>query len=305
MKRGLRMLVEIIGVPMDLGANRRGTDMGPSAIRYAGLNQSLLKMGLEVIDNGNIDVPVRESINVSNPSLIFLNEIVEVCKNLADMVYRILKRGNFPLILGGDHSIAMGTLSGISRLVPDIGLIWFDAHGDFNTFETSETGNIHGMSLAAAVGHGNSKLINLGGVTPAVNEERIVLIGVRDLDFHEKIRLKKSKITVYSMKKIDEMGMAKVIKEALLIAGRDGNNIHVSFDLDVVDPAVASGVGTPVPGGLSYREAHLALEIIAESKKLKSLEFCEVNPIEDTGGNRTSSLAVELITSALGKRIYD
>ena len=301
----LIMIVEIAGVPMDLGANRRGTDMGPSAIRYAGLSQALLKMGLEVIDLGNINVPVPESIKVANSGLIFLDEIVEVCQKLGDIVYEVLKRGNFPLVLGGDHSIAIGTLSGICRSVPNIGLIWFDAHADFNTFETSKTGNIHGMSLATATGHGNKKLIGLGGVVPSISEERIVLIGVRDLDHYEKLMLRKSKITVYSINKIDEMGMARVVKEALLIAGRDGGGIHVSFDMDVVDPTVASGVGTPVPGGLSYREAHFALEKIADSKMLKSFEICEVNPIEDNGGNRTASLAVELVTSALGKRIYD
>lgn len=299
------MTVEIIGVPMDLGANRRGTDMGPSAVRYAGLSQALLKMGLEIIDNGNINVPVRESILVADPNYFFLDEIVDVCKKLGDLVHEVLERGNFPLVLGGDHSIAMGTLSGISRSIPDIGLIWFDAHGDYNTSETSGTGNIHGMPLAAATGLGNPKLISLGGVTPSVREEKTVLIGVRDLDPNEKLLLRNSKITVYSMKKIDEMGMAAVIKEALLIAGHGSNAIHVSFDLDVVDPAIASGVGTPVPGGLSYREAHLALELIAESKMLRSLEICEVNPIVDSGGNRTASLAVELATSALGKRIYD
>lgn len=299
------MVVEIIGVPMDLGADRRGTDMGPSAIRYAGLYNALLKMGLAVVDNGNIDVPVPESIKVAKPDLVFLDEVVEVCKKLRDLVYAVLTRGNFPLVLGGDHSIAMGTLSGVTRSLPGAGLIWFDAHGDFNTFETSETGNIHGMPLAAATGRGSAKLTALGGRSPAVNEETTVIIGVRDLDNREKQLLKASKITVFSMKKIDELGMVEVMGEALAIAGRGEGGIHVSFDLDVMDPAVAPGVGTPVPGGISYREAHLALEIVAESKLLRSLEICEVNPIEDSRGNRTAILAVELITSALGKRIYD
>ncbi len=298
------MNVEIIGAPMDLGANRRGTDMGPSAIRYAGLRQSLLKMGLKVTDSGNIYVPVPESIKVASDGFVFLNEIADVCKELADRVNKVLNRGNFPLILGGDHSIAMGTLSGVCRSIPGIGLIWFDAHGDFNTFETSKTGNIHGMSLAAVTGRGK-KLIGPESTAPSISEDKIVLIGVRDLDYHEILMLKDSNITVYSIKKIDEMGMSAVIKEALLIAGHDGKGIHVSFDMDVVDPTVASGVGTPVPGGLSYREAHLAMEKIAESKMIRSLEICEVNPIEDSGGNRTASLAVELVTSALGKRIYD
>jgi arginase len=248
---------------------------------------------------------VPESIKVDNPDRVFLDEVVDVCTKLGNLVHAVLQRGNFPLVLGGDHSIAMGTLSGVTRSIPGVGLIWLDAHGDFNTFETSRTGNVHGMPLATATGRGGINLTSFGGRIPAVNEERIVLIGVRDLDLREKQMLRESKITVYSMKKIDEMGMARVIREALAIAGRGAGGIHVSFDLDAVDPAVACGVGTPVPGGLSYREAHLAMEIIAESKMLKSLEICEVNPIEDNRGNHTASLAVELITSALGKRIYD
>ncbi len=298
------MAVEIIGVPVDLGANRRGTDMGPSAVRYAGLSGALRAMGLEVIDNGNIDVPVPESIKIANPEFMFIDEIAEVCEKLADSVGKIIGRGNFPLVLGGDHSIAMGTLGGVSKEVRDPGLIWFDAHADFNTVETSETGNIHGMSLAAVTGHGNPRLVNIGGIAPKVREEKTVLIGIRDLDNNEKKQLKESQITVFSMKRVDEMGMADVVREALLIAGRGGDGIHVSFDLDVVEPAVASGVGTPVTGGLNYREAHLALELIAETRMLRSLEICEVNPIMDSGGNRTARLAVELVTSALGKRIY-
>ncbi|MDW7675156.1 MAG: arginase [Bacillota bacterium] len=297
--------IEIIGVPLDLGANRRGTDMGPSAVRYAGLNKALTKMGLKIVDNGNIDVPVPESIKVANPDFLFLEEIVKACEKLCSQVSEIMARENFPLVLGGDHSIAIGTLAGVSRSVENVGLIWFDAHGDFNTLKTSETGNIHGMSLAALTGHGNEKLVNVGGFKPKVKEEKTVLIGIRDLDPDEKASLNDSKVTVFSMKKVDELGIANIVKEALLIAGRGGSGIHVSFDLDVVDPSTASGVGTPVTGGLSYREAHLALELIAETKMLKSLEICEVNPIVDFGGNRTAKLAVELISSALGKRIYD
>ena len=298
------MAVEIIGAPMDLGANRRGTDMGPSAVRYAGLSRYLRNMGLEVIDNGNINVPVPESIKVGNPDFLFLDEIVTVCEELGDVVSKVLKRGNFPLVLGGDHSIAMGTMAGVSREITDPGLIWFDAHADFNTLDTSETGNIHGMSLAAISGHGNSRLVSIGGIVPKIKEEKIVLIGIRDLDREEKELLKDSGITVFSMKKVDEMGMARVVKEALEIVGQGGEAIHVSFDLDVMEPGVASGVGTPVTGGISYREAHLALELIAETKMLRLLEICEVNPIIDNGGNRTAKLAVELIGSALGKRIY-
>lgn len=296
--------VEIIGVPMDLGANRRGTDMGPSAIRYAGLSKEIRDMGLNVKDLGNVMVPVPESVKIENPHFLFLEEIVNVCIILGQMVDQVIKRGNFPLILGGDHSIAMGTLLGVSKNIPDCGLIWFDAHGDFNDFTSSDTGNIHGMSLSAVVGRGEPNLVQLGGFSPKVREEKTVLIGIRDLDREEREFLKNSKVTVYSMKKIDEIGIANVVKETLEIAGQGGCGIHVSLDLDVVDPGVASGVGTPVTGGLSYREAHFALELIAETKMLKSLEICEVNPIVDNGGNRTAKLAVELITSALGKRIY-
>ena len=299
------MAVEIIGVPMDLGTNRRGTDMGPSAIRYAGLRKALMKLGKEIIDHGNLAVPVSDSIQIIDHNHMFLDDIIKVCSNLSDKVKDVLIKNNFPIVLGGDHSIAMGTMSGVGRAIPDVGLIWFDAHGDFNTSETSMTGNIHGMPLAAATGRGHPKLINIGGITPYVNEEKTVVIGIRDLDIKEKLLLKKSKVTVYSMKKIDEMGLAEVVKEALTIAGKGSKAIHVSFDLDVVDPTVASGVGTPVPGGLTYREAHLALELISESRMLRSLEMCEVNPIFDNGGNRTAALAVELITSALGKIIYD
>ncbi|VBB05333.1 ureohydrolase [Lucifera butyrica] len=298
------MVIEIIGVPMDLGANRRGTDMGPSAIRYAGLSKALRKMELEVIDRGNIEIPVPESIKTENGNLHFLAEISKACEKLGNVVGGILDRENFPLILGGDHSIAIGSIMGVAQKIPDIGLIWFDAHGDFNTLATSETGNIHGMSLAAACGRGCSELVGIGGFAPKIKEKKMVIIGVRDLDPEEKEKLKRSQVTVYSMKKIDELGIAKVVEEAIRIAGRDGSGVHVSFDMDVVDPSIASGVGTPVTGGLNYREAHLALELIAEANILKSLEMVEVNPIEDKGGNSTAKLAVELITSALGKRVF-
>lgn len=298
------MAIEIIGVPVDLGTNRRGTDMGPSAIRYAGLSSVLRKMELEVIDHGNIDIPVQESLKVDNPHLRFVDEIVEGCLKLGDFVTAALDRGNFPLVLGGDHSIALGSLFGASKKNPDIGLIWMDAHGDFNDFETSETGNIHGMSLAASCGRGDPRLVTIGGFSPKVREEKTVIIGVRDLDPEEKLLLKQSKVTVFSMKDIDEMGIAQITKEALSIAGRGGSGIHLSFDMDIVDPAVASGVGTPVTGGLNYREAHLALELIAEANILTSMEIVEVNPILDIRANATANLAVELIASALGKRIF-
>ncbi|MFZ7102025.1 MAG: arginase [Peptococcaceae bacterium] len=297
------MNIEIVGVPMDLGANRRGTDMGPSAIRYAGLSKALNEMGLCVTDNGNIHVPVPESLKIAQAEYLFVDEILSVCKSLGKLVAEILARGNFPLVLGGDHSIAMGTLLGVAKHIPACGLIWFDAHGDFNTLQSSETGNIHGMSLAAITGKGNLNFAQ-SGIHPVISEEKTVLIGIRDLDPVEKERLKQSKIKVFTMKAIDEMGIASVVKEALFIAGSGNDGFHVSFDLDVIDPSTASGVGTPVTGGLSYREAHLALELIAETNLLKSFEICEVNPIVDQGGNRTARLAVELICSALGKRIF-
>lgn len=298
------MKVEIIGVPVDLGASRRGTDMGPSAIRYAGLSKTLRNMGLDVIDHGNINIPVPESLKIDNPHLLFIDEITEGCVALGDMVSAVLDRGNFPLVLGGDHSIALGSLLGLSRKVPDVGLIWMDAHGDFNTFETSETGNIHGMSLAASCGLGDARLVNIGGFFPKIKAEKAVIIGVRDLDPEEKLLLKQSKVTVFSMKDIDEMGIARITREAIAIAGNGGSGIHLSFDMDIVDPSIASGVGTPVTGGLNYREAHLALELIAEAKNLKSMEVVEVNPILDGRANATANVAVEFIASALGQRIF-
>ena len=298
------MAIEIIGVPMDLGANRRGTDMGPSAIRYAGLSNVLRNMDLSVVDHGNIAIPVPESLKIDNPDLLFIDEIIEGSHKLGDFVSAVLDRGNFPLVLGGDHSIALGSLLGASRSIPDIGLIWMDAHGDFNTFETSETGNIHGMSLAASCGRGDSRLVRIGGFAPKVREEKTVLIGVRDLDREERVLLKNSKVTVFSMNDIDEMGIARVVREAIAIAGKGGSGIHLSFDVDVVDPAIASGVGTPVTGGLNYREVHFALELIAEANILRSMEVVEVNPILDKGANTTASVAVEFVASALGKRIF-
>lgn len=298
------MAVEIIGVPMDLGANRRGTDMGPSAIRYAGLINVLRKMELEVIDQGNIDIPVPESLKLENPSLRFIDEIITGCLKLGEVVSSALGSGNFPLILGGDHSIALGSLLGVTKQIPGIGLIWMDAHGDFNTLETSASGNIHGMSLAASCGRGDDRVVHIGGFSPKIQEEKCVIIGVRDLDPEEKQLLQQSKVTVFSMRDIDEMGVAKIIRKAIAIAGSGGNGIHLSFDMDVIDPAIASGVGTPVTGGLNYREAHLALELIAETHSLRSMEVVEVNPILDGKGNSTASVAVELIASALGKRIF-
>lgn len=298
------MEVAIIGVPVDLGANRRGTDMGPSAIRYAGLNQHLKTMGFTVRDLGNVDVPLPETARIKDPQLKYLEEIINMAESLAAKVEHTLLLDQFPLVIGGDHSISIGTLTGLTNVHPGAGLIWIDAHGDFNTLDTTRSGNIHGMSLSAIVGRGHPDLVNCGHRSPKVIERHAVLVGVRDLDPEERLLLKDSDVTVFSMQNIDEMGIAAVMQRAITIAGQTGQGFHVSFDMDVLDTEVVSGVGTPVFGGLTYREAHLAMELIARSQQMISLELVEVNPILDRGGNITAQLAVELACSALGKTIY-
>lgn len=298
------MQLAIIGVPVDLGANRRGTDMGPSAVRYAGLNHHLKTMGFTVYDLGNIDVPIPETTRIKDPRLKYLEEIVKMSETLATKVEHALLLSHFPLVIGGDHSISIGTLTGLARVKPGAGLIWIDAHGDFNTLETTLSGNIHGMSLSAIVGRGHPALVNCGSSSPKVAEQHAVLVGVRDLDPEERLLLKSSNVTVFTMQNIDELGIAAVMKQAMAIAGQAGQGFHVSFDMDVLDTEVVSGVGTPVFGGITYREAHLAMELVARSRQLVSLELVEVNPILDRGGNITAQLAVELACSALGKTIY-
>lgn len=298
------MQLAIIGVPVDLGANRRGTDMGPSAVRYAGLNHHLKTMGFTVYDLGNIDVPIPETTRIKDPRLKYLEEIVKMAETLATKVEHTLLLGHFPLVIGGDHSISIGTLTGLARVKPGAGLIWIDAHGDFNTLETTLSGNIHGMSLSAIVGRGHPALVNCGNSSPKVAEQHAVLVGVRDLDPEERLLLKSSNVTVFTMQNIDELGIAAVMKQAMAIAGQASQGFHVSFDMDVLDTEVVSGVGTPVFGGITYREAHLAMELVARSRQLVSLELVEVNPILDRGGNITAQLAVELACSALGKTIY-
>ncbi|MEM5794743.1 MAG: arginase [Bacillota bacterium] len=298
------MQLAIIGVPVDLGANRRGTDMGPSAVRYAGLNHHLKTMGFTVYDLGNIDVPIPETTQIKDPRLKYLEEIVKMAETLATKVEHVLLLGHFPLVIGGDHSISLGTLTGLARVKPGAGLIWIDAHGDFNTLETTLSGNIHGMSLSAIVGRGHPALVNCGNSSPKVAEQHTVLVGVRDLDPEERLLLKASNVTVFTMQNIDELGIAAVMQQATRIAGQAGQGFHVSFDMDVLDTEVVSGVGTPVFGGITYREAHLAMELVARSRQLVSLELVEVNPILDRGGNITAQLAVELACSALGKTIF-
>ncbi|HBW38384.1 arginase [Desulfosporosinus sp. BICA1-9] len=298
------MNVDVIGVPIDLGANRRGVDMGPSAIRYGGLKKAITNLNIGYKDIGNIDVPIPESYDdFVDESFKNEEEIGYVNKSLASLVRKSLLEGNLPIILGGDHSIAVGSILGTQSVLENIGVLWIDAHGDFNTRETTLSGNLHGMSLAASAGFG---ALEMTGFKPKdvnyVNPKKVVLIGARDIDNEEAILIKESGITVFTMSDIDEYGMKEVMVRALEIVAADTEGFHVSFDLDVMNPNEAPGVGTPVNGGLTFREAHLAAEMISNSKKLRSLEVVELNPILDHM-NQTGKLAVSLICSMIGKRI--
>ncbi len=296
--------IAIIGVPQDLGASRRGVDMGPSAMRVAELSEKIARLGYDVIDYGNlhchdIDEDLKEE---SSDKLRFLSEIMDTCLHLKQEVKYIVDRNQFPLILGGDHSISIGTLAGVKAAGKQkVGIIWVDAHGDFNTPLTTPTGNIHGMPFAVLTGRGDERLLGIGP-SPTVREENAVLIAARDLDREEAESLRSSGVTVFTMRMIDEMGMAKVATEALRIATMGVDHLHVSFDIDALDPEEAPGTGTRVNGGLTYREGHLLMEIIHESGVLSSLEMVEVNPTLDVR-NKTAKLAVDLISSALGKKI--
>lgn len=297
------MNVKIIGAPMDLGASRRGTDMGPSALRVARLGQRIERLGHNVEDLGNVYSPTVETKLASNTSLLYAEEILRVCDTLARRVEKVVAAGDFPLVLGGDHSVAMGTVGGIARAVDGrVGVIWVDAHADFNTTETSPSGNIHGMPLAAICGIGDPKLANLLGMNPKARPENVVLVGLRDVDPEEAVLLKKAGVTSFTMREIDERGIRRVMEDALDAACRNVKHLHISFDADALDPEEAPGVGTPVPGGLTYREAHLAMEMAAEVPFFKSFEIVEVNPLMDER-NRTGELMVGLAASALGKRI--
>jgi len=296
------MQIRVIGVPMDLGADRRGVDIGASAIRYAGLNDQLRRLDYEVHDIGNIVVPQPESQPSGNSRLKYLEPIIKVAEELADTVTAALKANEFPLILGGDHSISLGSMTGVTRLHKDIGVLWIDAHADFNTEETTPSGNIHGMILAALAGLGNSRLTGIDGWTPKLNAQRIVIVGARDLDHGERDLLRTHHVHVFTMSDIDQRGISAVMRDALAIAGIASDGIHLSLDMDALDPVHAPGVGTPVRGGLSYREAHLAMELIADSGRLIAMDVVEVNPILDRE-NATALLAVELVMSALGKKI--
>ncbi len=297
------MQIDLIGVPMDYGAGRRGVDMGPSAIRYAGMRDALLQIGHQVNDWGNVDVPVFEACESCDPRLRFLEAIVPVAQRLADQVEQFGRAGHFPLALGGDHSMALGSISGAARL-RRLGVIWVDAHADFNTAETTPSGNIHGMPLAALAGLGDPRLVGLGlSSTPAVNPAHIAIIGARDLDPGERQNLRQAGVAVFSMDQIDREGLYAIARKAIEIVSRGTEGIYLSLDLDAVDPLYAPGVGTPVAGGLTYREAHLMCEMVAETGRLQGLDLVEVNPILDER-NRTAAMAVELAVSALGKRVY-
>jgi arginase len=298
--------IGIIGVPLDLGAGRRGVDMGPSAMRVALLNQRLEELGYEVRDLGNVLVDQPESSPVGLEQARYLTQIAATCKRLARRVAVALERDLFPLVLGGDHSVAAGTLAAMSahlgRRGERLGVIWIDAHADMNTPESSRSGNVHGMPLAACVGLGPPELAGLAGPAPMADPANVALVGVRDVDQLEKPHVRESGVRAFTMRDIDERGMAAVMREAIGIAAGGTAGIHLSLDMDSVDPREAPGVGTPVRGGLTYREAHVAMELVSDSGALLSMEVVEVNPILDEA-NRTAILAVELIASALGQRI--
>ena len=297
-----RRRVALIGAPLDLGAGRRGVDMGPSAIRYAGLEQHLVEtLGIDTVDLGNVAAPVPEALDEGDPHARFLRPILELCDRVAQLVAESRRNGQTPIVLGGDHSVALGTLVGLASVFGPGGVLWLDAHGDLNTPESSPSGNVHGMALAAALGLGGAAFAYDSWTLPAIESGRLALVGVRSLDKGERELLKGLDAKVFTMSDVDRLGIESCMREALAHAA-GAAFLHVSLDLDVVDPDYAPGVGTPVRGGLSYREAHLAMELVAESGLADSLDVVEVNPVLDRE-NATGKLAVELVASALGARI--
>jgi arginase len=299
--------VRIIGVPMDLGASRRGVDMGPSAVRYTDLRESLEKLGHTVEDAGNVAVPFREdAAKGAQRGARYLGAISAVCTNVAVQVRSALQEGRIPVVLGGDHALAAGSIAGASAHFAAngqrLGVVWVDAHGDLNTPATSRSGNVHGMPLAALLGHGDKAMISIAGAEPALRSTDLALVGLRDLDDAERGHIKKWNLAAFTMRALDERGVRGVMEEAIAVATRDAAGLWVSFDMDVIDPDEAPGVGTRVSGGITYREAHLAMEMLADTGKLVGLDVVEVNPVLDEH-NRTAEIARELILSALGKRI--
>lgn len=293
--------VVVIGAPLDLGQGRRGVDMGPSAIRYAGLAERLASMGLVVRDHGNVEAAVPEATALEDEHARYLPEIKATCERIAPLVAEASASGAVPLVLGGDHSVALGTLGGLASAHGPGGVLWIDAHSDINTPETSPSGNVHGMPLGAALGLAGAAFESEAWPLPAVDAKRVAILGARQLDEGERRLLRDAGVRVFTMSEIDRIGVERAVREALDRAAGSGF-VHVSLDMDALDPDVAPGVGTPVPGGLTYREAHLALELVAESGLAGSLEVVEVNPILDRE-NTTALTAVELVASALGKTI--
>ncbi len=298
--------IAIIGAPLDLGAGRRGVDMGPSAIRMANLNRRVASLGYVVEDLGNVEVVQAETADEGSGHAKYLPEIAGTCNRLALAVGKALSRGTLPLALGGDHSIAVGSASGVSQFFRErgqkVGIIWLDAHADMNTPETSPSGNVHGMPLACIVGMGPGELTNLFGYAPKIDPRNAVIVGLRDVDQMEKPHVRESGVRAFTMREIDERGLRAVMEEAIRLASDGTAGFHLSLDMDFVDPRDAPGVGTPVRGGATYREAHLAMEMICDSGQMVSMEVVEVNPVLDEA-NRTGDFAVELVMSGLGKRI--
>lgn len=298
--------VRLVGVPMDLGAGRRGVDMGPSAIRIAGVSQGLRQLGLRVEDDGDVGVPAPETRDPGTANARYLEPIYHVCNRLRLRVRRSLELGEIPVVLGGDHSIAIGTVSGVSEFFrgrdEKVGLIWVDAHGDMNTPDSSPTGNIHGMPLATLLGMGHPRLVEMGGYAPKVARENVCLIGIRDIDEIERKNIKQSGIHAYTMRDVDERGMRAIMQEAIGFAQAGTAGFHVSFDLDGMDPRDVPGTGTPVKGGISWREANLLMEMVSDTGRMTSLEVTELNPILDVK-NQSGEVAVDVILSAFGKRI--
>jgi arginase len=298
--------VHIIGVPLDLGGARRGVDMGPSAVRIAGLGDQITALGRAVTDLGNLPTPIPETQQAVDHTKKYIHEIARVCRQLYDVATRALDAGALPVVLGGDHSLAAGSVAASADFIrrtarKPLGLIWVDAHGDMNTPQTTTTGNVHGMPLAALLGQEPAELASIGAA-PSVLPEHTVLVGIRNLDEKEKGKIRAAGVHVFTMKDIDREGIASVAERALDIAAAGTGGIHVSFDLDACDPTFAPGVGTPVKGGLDYREAHMVMELVADSQRLVALDLVEVNPTLDVR-NTTAEFAAELALSALGKRI--
>jgi len=298
--------IAVIGAPLDLGQGRRGVDMGPSALRVANLNARVAALGYEVEDQGNIAVDQAESCPEGDAHAKYLPQIAAACERLGRQVSQALERGRLPLVLGGDHSVAVGTMSGVAQRFQSqrrsVGLIWLDAHADMNTPGTSPSGNVHGMPLAAILGRGPAELVDLFGFCPKVSPAHTAIVGLRDVDQVERTNVRDSGVRAFTMRDIDERGLRAVMEEAIGAASHSTDGFHLSLDMDFVDPKDAPGVGTPVRGGVTYREAHLAMEMICDSGKMVSMEVVEVNPVIDES-NRTADLAVELIMSGMGKRI--